>query len=74
MQGTSQRHPSLTDQRPKPRTEPPVEREAPSARSRASQPESRQATEDLDVQTELTELVLLFGILLGCVALAGLML
>lgn len=69
-----QRHPSVRDQHPAPRTEPRTEPSATSSEVRASQRDTSQASEDLDVQGELNELVLLFAILAGFVVLAGAML
>lgn len=73
MQGTRQRHPSLKDKRPQPRTEPTTELTAEHTREEARQ-ETSQAAKGRSVYAELSDLLLLSAILVGFVALAGAML
>lgn len=75
MQGTRQRHPSLKDERPPPRTErTTTELTAEPTEQEERQQETGQATQGRSVYAELYDLLLLAAILVGFVALAGAML
>lgn len=72
MQGTRRRDPPLADRRPPPRTEPdPCQQRTIETRRGENTEAASPATEELDVKSELADLVLLFSFILGAVALAN---